>query len=283
MLRYWFPNSEVALATEGETDENTQRPSFDKYPAWLSSELRVKPDLEKNRYERESVGIVRAAQRSPLWLAYQRSKAELADRYLASTTYPLFVESGPEEVLRKPWSSFLHKTYRHNVSRNENWPNEPPEGWLAPNNWFQDVHDIARTTIVVKYLDGVATVTKAFDEMARQETMDDFRCEFEARETGYYAAHMRAGVDFPLLDTEWSESRVHGQFEVQVTTQLQEVIRRLTHREYENRRSRDQEPELKWQWDYGSDSFTPNYLGHILHYMEGMIMEVRERGKGNHV
>lgn len=35
--------------------------------------------------------------------------------------------------------------------------------------------------------------------------------------------------------------------------------------------------DIKWQWDYESDEFIPNYLGHILHYIEGMIMEVRKR------
>ncbi len=32
-----------------------------------------------------------------------------------------------------------------------------------------------------------------------------------------------------------------------------------------------------WQWDYKCDEFLPNYLGHIIHYIEGMIMEVRDR------
>jgi len=223
------------LVSEGAPLEVSNRPDFENYPAWLESRLKVKLERENNRYERESVSIVRAAQQSPLWTAYQRTKTELADTYLARTTYPLFVESQPEDILRKPWSSFLHKTYRQNVSRNDNWPDEPSGGWLAPDNWFQRVHDIARTTIVVKYLDGVETVTKAFKGTANALSLDDFACEFEARETGYYAAHMRAGLDFSLLDTEWSESKVHGQFEVQVTTQLQEVIRRLTHREYEDR------------------------------------------------
>lgn len=35
--------------------------------------------------------------------------------------------------------------------------------------------------------------------------------------------------------------------------------------------------DVAWQWQYRGDQFVPNYLGHILHYIEGMIMEVRER------
>jgi hypothetical protein len=51
------------------------------------------------------------------------------------------------------------------------------------------------------------------------------------------------------------------------------------HKYYEERRKRIKEENIKWQWNYKSDEFTVNYLGHILHYVEGMIMEVRETQK----
>ena len=65
--------------------------------------------------------------------------------------------------------------------------------------------------------------------------------------------------------------------EIQITTQLQEVIRRLLHKYYERQRSGRSTSDLKWQWDYKSDEFAANYLGHILHYVEGMIMDVRDK------
>jgi hypothetical protein len=33
-------------------------------------------------------------------------------------------------------------------------------------------------------------------------------------------------------------------------------------------------------WKYDSDQFISAYLGHILHYVEGMIIEVRDRKRG---
>ncbi len=65
-----------------------------------------------------------------------------------------------------------------------------------------------------------------------------------------------------------------------MTTQLQEVIRRLLHTYYEDKRQSKKE-QTKWQWNYNSDEFSANYLGHILHYVEGMIMEVREKQRGD--
>lgn len=50
----------------------------------------------------------------------------------------------------------------------------------------------------------------------------------------------------------------------------------MLHTYYEEQRRKGKR-EDKWQWDYNSEEFSANYLGHILHYVEGMIMEVREK------
>ena len=50
------------------------------------------------------------------------------------------------------------------------------------------------------------------------------------------------------------------------------------HKYYEEKRGKvSLAVERVWQWDYESDEFIPNYLGHRLHYVEGMIMDIRER------
>ena len=35
--------------------------------------------------------------------------------------------------------------------------------------------------------------------------------------------------------------------------------------------------DLVWQWDYTNDRFNTNYLGHIVHYVEGMIVQLRDK------
>jgi len=52
---------------------------------------------------------------------------------------------------------------------------------------------------------------------------------------------------------------------------------RLLHKYYEERRKKLKKEDIIWQWDWRSDEFSANYLGHILHYIEGMIMEIREK------
>lgn len=63
--------------------------------------------------------------------------------------------------------------------------------------------------------------------------------------------------------------------EVQLTTQLQEVLYDLTHGLYEELRIKIEEPIAPWQWDYSSPRFKPSYMGHTLHMLEAIILEVR--------
>ncbi|MBA7713090.1 hypothetical protein ES703_122088 [subsurface metagenome] len=79
------------------------------------------------------------------------------------------------------------------------------------------------------------------------------------------------------IPLEFDSEKVPIKVEIQVTSQLQEAIDRLTHKYYEERRSKVKSSDSKWQWDYEGDEFIPNYLGHILHYIDGMIMEVKNR------
>jgi hypothetical protein len=53
----------------------------------------------------------------------------------------------------------------------------------------------------------------------------------------------------------------------------------LLHKYYEERRKKIGAEDVKWQWNYKTDEFVANYLGHILHYVEGMIMEIRDKQK----
>lgn len=105
----------------------------------------------------------------------------------------------------------------------------------------------------------------------------DCRIDYEAKEEGYYAAHFYVIIDAVVPNREWDTQIVPTSIELQLTSQLQEVIRKLLHKHYENRRKEISNPPVKWQWDYRTEEFSTNYLGHILHYVEGMIMEIRRR------
>lgn len=65
--------------------------------------------------------------------------------------------------------------------------------------------------------------------------------------------------------------------EIQISTSVKEIIKKLLHIHYENRRLNNTDNGSLWQWDYKGDEFIASYLGHIIHYVEGMIVTLRDR------
>lgn len=130
--------------------------------------------------------------------------------------------------------------------------------------------------MVVRYLDGVDIVRDAITEIA-DEVGVITHVAYQAREEGYYALHITATVPLPFPSRDWRTTRLDIPVEIQVCTQVQEVLRALTHKFYEDRRRRPTVTDEKWQWNCHSEQFVPNYLGHLLHYADGMIVNVRHQ------
>jgi hypothetical protein len=69
--------------------------------------------------------------------------------------------------------------------------------------------------------------------------------------------------------------------EIQITTQIKDIIKTLLHKYYETSRMANTRPSIEEiAWNYKNEEFIATYLGHILHYVEGMIIEVRDRERG---
>jgi ppGpp synthetase/RelA/SpoT-type nucleotidyltranferase len=208
--------------------------------------------------------------------------------YRQSYGYDLLMKK-PEEIKLEPkeWDGFISKVWRENVVQNthwndENWDKEvcqPNGGWITPSNWFERIHDIVRTRIVVKYFDGVALLV---DKMSNHflGCGCQIKPDWEAREEGYYAAHLNVTRDYEIpVGLEIQKKKIT--IEIQVTTQMKDVITELTHKYYERKRETLVQPDIKWQWDYECDEFLPNYIGHMLHYIEGALMQIRNREQLN--
>lgn len=253
--------------------------NIDEYIEWLKKEHEIEiNDRTRTRYETVATLIKQDYEKSDFWTELIGSLREYNDQYLLDKGYPLLMRVEKPELKMKPFGSFLLKTFRKNIIDNDRYPNEPKDGWILSDNWFSRINDIVRTMLVVKYLDGVEFMRNKIKSHCEEYAMD-FEHHLEAREEGYYAAHLYTRRKFEIPKILWDTERVEVSIEIQITTQLQEVIRRLLHKYYEQRRQRIEERDFKWQWDYECDEFCANYLGHILHYIEGMIMEIREKQK----
>lgn len=259
---------------------NKKPKDIDEYKKWLKEKHGIEIlDRTQTYYESVTSRIKQDLEKSNFWTQLTGSLREYDGEYLTKTGYPLLTPGFKPELRIKPFGSFLLKTFRKNIIENKRWPDKPEGGWVLPNNWYSGINDIIRTLFEVKYLDGVEFIISKVKSICEERNMG-CRVFLEATEEGYYAAHLYTRQEFEIPKVTWDTERVDISIEIQITTQLQEIIRKLLHKYYEDRRKRlEREEGIKWQWNYRSDEFVANYLGHILHYVEGMIMEIREKQK----
>jgi len=260
--------------------DNKKPSDISEYRNWLKKEHNIEiPNRTERHYESVSSKIKRDFEKSDCWVQLTENLSTYEGEYLAKTGYPLFISGFKPELDIKSFDSFLLKTFRKNIIDNKRWPSEPENGWVFPHNWFSRINDIIRTLIQVKYLDGVEFMIGKIRSISEKLGIE-CKIFLEATEEGYYAAHLYTRQKFEIPKLNWDTESIDVSIEIQITTQLQEVIRKLLHKYYEDRRKMiEREEGIKWQWNYASDEFVANYLGHILHYVEGMIMEIREKQK----
>jgi len=252
---------------------------IDEYKKWLKEKHNCEiTERTRTYYDSVASAMKRSCEKSFFWTQITENLRRYDQEYQLDKKYPLLIPNFEPELTTKSFGSFLLKTFRKNIIDNERYPDEPNEGWILPSNWFSRINDILRTLFVVKYLDGVEFLKNRIKSVCEQNDME-FECYLEAREEGYYAAHLYTKQEFQIPKETWDTMQVKCSVELQITTQLQEVIRLLLHKYYEERRIRAKARDSKWQWDYKSDEFIANYMGHILHYVEGMIVEIREKQK----
>jgi hypothetical protein len=259
-----------------------QQPTEEDYVRWLEENLQYNPGKARYYYDYITDKIKIDFIQSAIWKEISNNLNEYDTEYRLKYKYPLLITKEPPEIKIKPYGSMINKTYRKNVLLNKNWPKSPTGNnntWYNPDDCFSQLNDILRTTIVVKYLDGIDFVIKKIDEVCTRNGVK-LNVHYEARDEGYYAVHTYLKQNFEIPGMLWDTKIVSMTIEIQITTQLQEVIRQLTHERYEKQRMVSgirRDSSKKWQWDYTSEEFKENYLGHILHYVEGMIMEVRDK------
>lgn len=245
---------------------------------WIKEQLKFdfEPSKYKFYYETVTRKIKDDFEKSDSWKNLLQNLNEFNDEYYIEKGVNLLIPSEKPQIYIKSLESVINKAYRKNVLNNINYPASPDKGWVTPDNWFENLNDILRTTITVKYLDGVSFLINKLESYFSNQGFK-FDCSYEAREEGYYAAHSGIEYDFDIPDPQFSPIKKKFNIEIQVTTQIQETIKNLLHKHYEENRKKEKAKDYKWQWDYKSEEFIPNYLGHIIHYVEGMIVEIRDK------
>lgn len=256
---------------------SSKKPSPEQYPDWLRVNHRIDLRVAQNRYENQTTFMKSQFEGSSFWLGLADEIPNYEAEYRRDSGYDLLLGGFPALHV-KPWTSFLEKTYRINVLNNRvDWPNPPGgDSWCLPDRLDCGITDVLRTCFTVKYLDGVEFIAEKIRE---QGSSAGVTCNIDrvARDEGYYAFHILVPYRFRLNDIDWLTHEVATSVELQITTQLQDAIRNMLHKYYESRRLEAPREQQLWKWDYRTVEFGTNYLGHILHYIEAMIVDLRDK------
>lgn len=257
--------------------------SVDSFKEWIFKESGVEFGAKfVTNYETNIEGLQKGLEESPFWLNVSEEIPEINDRYRAKNhSLSLFSDTKIPDIFKKGAKDVIEKAYRQNVLENDGWPKELSDGWILPTNTFTKLDDTLRTEFIVRYLDGVDFLLESLTSIA---TKHNIRCDSEqhAKEEGYYAKHIYFTYDTTIVDLEWKAEAIEHTFEIQIRTQLQDTINKISHRFYEGKRiKRSVDQDLKaWRWEYRRPEFIANYLGHLLHLVDGLILRVKGKREG---
>jgi hypothetical protein len=258
----------------------TRRPAnLGEYVAWLQASHGQDVVRRYPAYYNTVVAeMSRQLEASEFWQTLLDGLPEIEDAYRSSKGVALLTAERPT-LATKSWIPFLEKTFRKNVVANENWPDPPDGGWLLPDNWLERVGDLVRTTIYVRYLDGVEFLSDAVIHIA-SEHLRTCGAALQASDEGYYAMHLDVSCEFEVPRRDWDTTRLMTTFELQVTTGVKGLIKELLEDRYRARRlirGQDSASSKPVAWALGTDAFSLSYLGHVTHFIEEMIVRLRDK------
>jgi hypothetical protein len=206
----------------------------------------------------------------------------LAEKYAGERPNLLYFPGKPSDlsVLVKPYSSVLTKVYRINYLRNGQFPSAPKSGFVQYITLYDHdkMNDLLRGRLVCKYMDGPQLVAKGLKDFCNSHDLEFLDYPMN-NEMGYYAWHCYIRVPIEIMAGEVETKNMW--FELQITTQLAELITGLTHGLYEGHRvSASRTTDDEWRWQPKSQRFRSAYLGHSLHLLEGIILTFRDEVLG---
>jgi ppGpp synthetase/RelA/SpoT-type nucleotidyltranferase len=257
--------------------------TLDAYHEWARDAIGVDfTDPRQRRvYESNITSCLASIQESDFLVGLTDQLRECHEEYKKSHKAGLLMtgEAGDFELnpVRKSYDSAVNKTFRKNVLLNENFPAAPAMGWLTPSTWYSSLNDLVRSTIVCKFIDGPQFLSAKLEAYATNLGLRN-RSYSQERDEGYYAYHFYAKFDVTLVDLGWNEENHEIEFEIQLATQLQDVLKELTHAFYEATRIQVNPDKGKWKWDFKTNRFRASYLSHTLHLLEAIVVDLRDEG-----
>jgi ppGpp synthetase/RelA/SpoT-type nucleotidyltranferase len=256
------------------------KPSYEEWVVWAHDELGIDYDAHGTLFKRNITTIHREVQTHPFFERMPEVLRRCASDYDTETGYPLFAATPGFTLKMKTFPDLLNKIYRRNCLWNRNFPNPPKSGWITPDNWFHEIADLVRGLLICRYADGPASVVAGLNHEAAQQGLE-FSCRTLERDEGYYAYHSYVVIPVQILAIAngiAEEQDVPLKTEIQITTQLHDALGDISHEIYQKQRLAVTGSTKDWKWNFSSQEFLSSYIGHTLHLIEGLILDLRTKG-----
>lgn len=248
-----------------------------EYKDWIKDYLTTDFDDEtsRNLFETNLNHAMNVVEEHSFFVNLSQKLRELNKAYESSTGSNLLMKDEPLQLLQKSYTSAIDKSFRVNILQNNGFPKPPEKGWATHKNLFEYFNDLIRGTIVCRFIDAPTFLTKELTNYAQSLSLET-KYYSQAREEGYYAYHFYVFIPVKLLNEQFKKFDSKIEVEIQITTQLQDVLKSLTHIHYESDRLKPKKLDNKWKWEYKTNKFKVSYLSHTLHLLESVIVESRD-------
>lgn len=259
------------------------KPNFDDYTVWAKENIDfdVEDEQFKRRYNSNTRLIKSEIETSDSWEKFVETTNKISDEYKLNSGYRLFSSDNIiPDLFIKPFDSVIEKTYRINILNNRNFP-EPPlvklskeTGWVTEDNLYRSINDVIRGRMICRYMDGPEHFCTELEKILEQSTIVDHHSM--ETDLGYYSWHFGIRFDRDIMKPSGEIKSEAIRLEVQISTQLQEIMSDLTHSFYESKRV-GEESKIIWKWRPSEPKFQGVYFGHTLHMIEGMLVQLKNQ------
>lgn len=266
--------------TKNGSDFMKKPETFNEYKSMVEKITKKRIEIMEEFYNRNINNMAEDIKKSDFYINLRDRLELINNTYKKNQKFELIEFNKTMKIDKKKFENMLKKCYRWDVLENDKWDLENIDwqdgySWTHPLNCYLRMSDIIRTRITLRYIDRIDETLSAVLQTAVDYGLEILH-EYVVEEDGYYGVHVDVKYLVKIIKEDWTEEEIQLNFEIQITTQIKDVVNEILHEYYEYNRLRKEKVE-EWQWDYENINFLPSYLGHISHYIEGMLLYARDR------
>ena len=240
---------------------------------WRAACARAHPQTNGADYwnivESNVVQWAREVSVAQFWSDTGRDLEKWRTEYRAQTGSTLLSQAKLPDFVAKSKESSIEKLQRK-------YPSSKAADAFTGGYPIPKIGDLIRVRLTCSYLDGVEFIAQKLMELARSIGVNATH-EKQGKIEGYYAQHINITQDV-LLKVAGVRRAIQVECEIQIATDMSTKMWDTSHGLYENTRGQPSEAE-NWQWKHSDPRFISNQLGHMVHLVDGLLIQLRETTK----